>query len=213
MPRPRLWTFGLTFLPALLLSALLYPVVRPAYAGLARSATNLLLAFVGQPLQIDADADGNWRVWRLEGGSSSEVFGIPPESLTHIYLGLVLLPALLIATPVTWPVRLRLLARGLLLLLAVQVLSHATFVCAWAHYKGTNPSSVVSGWIMLVHSTGGQIFPAALWGFLTWRHWFPADQDAEAAIWDRTPRNAPCPCGSRRKYKHCCLETMTPLRS
>ncbi len=21
--------------------------------------------------------------------------------------------------------------------------------------------------------------------------------------WDRTPRNAPCPCGSGKKYKHC----------
>jgi preprotein translocase subunit SecA len=27
----------------------------------------------------------------------------------------------------------------------------------------------------------------------------PSDQ----ATWDRTPRNAPCPCGSGKKYKHC----------
>jgi preprotein translocase subunit SecA len=25
----------------------------------------------------------------------------------------------------------------------------------------------------------------------------------DAATWDRTPRNAPCPCGSGKKYKHC----------
>ena len=25
----------------------------------------------------------------------------------------------------------------------------------------------------------------------------------DPATWDRTPRNAPCPCGSGRKYKHC----------
>jgi preprotein translocase subunit SecA len=24
-----------------------------------------------------------------------------------------------------------------------------------------------------------------------------------AAPWARTPRNAPCPCGSGKKYKHC----------
>ncbi|MEK7820696.1 MAG: preprotein translocase subunit SecA [Pseudomonadota bacterium] len=29
-----------------------------------------------------------------------------------------------------------------------------------------------------------------------------AEQSGEAA-WGRTPRNAPCPCGSGRKYKHC----------
>jgi preprotein translocase subunit SecA len=23
------------------------------------------------------------------------------------------------------------------------------------------------------------------------------------ATWNRTPRNAPCPCGSGKKYKHC----------
>ncbi len=26
---------------------------------------------------------------------------------------------------------------------------------------------------------------------------------ADASTWARTPRNAPCPCGSGRKYKHC----------
>ena len=26
---------------------------------------------------------------------------------------------------------------------------------------------------------------------------------SDPATWDRTPRNAPCPCGSGKKYKHC----------
>ncbi len=25
----------------------------------------------------------------------------------------------------------------------------------------------------------------------------------DPATWHRTPRNAPCPCGSGKKYKHC----------
>ncbi|HIP77551.1 MAG TPA: hypothetical protein EYH07_03690, partial [Kiloniellaceae bacterium] len=25
----------------------------------------------------------------------------------------------------------------------------------------------------------------------------------DPATWGRTPRNAPCPCGSGKKYKHC----------
>jgi preprotein translocase subunit SecA len=25
----------------------------------------------------------------------------------------------------------------------------------------------------------------------------------DPATWGNTPRNAPCPCGSRKKYKHC----------
>jgi preprotein translocase subunit SecA len=26
---------------------------------------------------------------------------------------------------------------------------------------------------------------------------------SDAATWGKVPRNAPCPCGSGRKYKHC----------
>ena len=26
---------------------------------------------------------------------------------------------------------------------------------------------------------------------------------ADMATWARTPRNAPCPCGSGKKFKHC----------
>jgi preprotein translocase subunit SecA len=25
----------------------------------------------------------------------------------------------------------------------------------------------------------------------------------DPATWGKVPRNTPCPCGSRRKYKHC----------
>jgi preprotein translocase subunit SecA len=31
----------------------------------------------------------------------------------------------------------------------------------------------------------------------------PGVDPADPATWDRTPRNAPCPCGSGKKYKHC----------
>ena len=31
----------------------------------------------------------------------------------------------------------------------------------------------------------------------------PAFDAADSATWGRVPRNAPCPCGSGRKYKHC----------
>ena len=30
-----------------------------------------------------------------------------------------------------------------------------------------------------------------------------ATDAATSAPWARTPRNAPCPCGSGKKYKHC----------
>jgi preprotein translocase subunit SecA len=31
----------------------------------------------------------------------------------------------------------------------------------------------------------------------------PAQQPVVKSEWDKTPRNAPCPCGSGKKFKQC----------
>jgi preprotein translocase subunit SecA len=31
----------------------------------------------------------------------------------------------------------------------------------------------------------------------------PSFDDKDPATWGKTPRNAPCPCGSGKKFKHC----------
>ena len=31
----------------------------------------------------------------------------------------------------------------------------------------------------------------------------PAGGSQQSRTWDKVQRNAPCPCGSGRKYKHC----------
>jgi preprotein translocase subunit SecA len=31
----------------------------------------------------------------------------------------------------------------------------------------------------------------------------PEVDENDPTTWEQTPRNAPCPCGSGKKYKHC----------
>ena len=86
-----------------------------------------------------------------------------------------------IATPVAWPLRLRMLASGLLLLLAVQVLSHVVFVAVCARTLRTAPSSTVLEFLSVAHTTSAQLFPFALWGMLTWRSWIPPTDERSQA--------------------------------
>lgn len=197
----RLASFAGVFALAFVVCTLLYPVVLPFYEGMARHATNVTLTLSGQHLVVANAAPDGWEVERiLVGGELRPAFGIPSSSLKYINLGIVLLPALIVATPVpSWSGRLRVLVVGWLALFVVQVLLHAAFISSWAHYKQFNPTSVISGWIMIAHSSSGQFLPAAVWIGLTWRTWF-----GQESGWDEARPNAPCVCGSRRKFKHCC---------
>jgi preprotein translocase subunit SecA len=50
----------------------------------------------------------------------------------------------------------------------------------------------------------GQAVPAGAMGFALGQEADVAEIDpADPATWGKTGRNAPCPCGSGKKYKHC----------
>jgi preprotein translocase subunit SecA len=36
-----------------------------------------------------------------------------------------------------------------------------------------------------------------------WQDEIPAVDPQDPGTWEKVQRNAPCPCGSGRKYKHC----------
>jgi uncharacterized protein YecA (UPF0149 family) len=53
--------------------------------------------------------------------------------------------------------------------------------------------------------TSGQMTAVVLWALLTGGYWFPKARGAVRFRGSgRMSRNAPCPCGSQRKYKRCC---------
>ena len=70
---------------------------------------------------------------------------------------------------------------------------------------GAEPEEVMVEEARATGTTGGPVAPPPP---RTQRRGNGADRAAPrlagpAAPWARTPRNAPCPCGSGKKYKHC----------
>lgn len=149
---------------------LIYPILLPIYNGLALSLANIALTRSSTPLYIQAANDHSWVVYRLP--ERRPLFTLEGSHLSLIYLNLALLPALILATPVPFQQRLKLLGWGMLVLLGVHALSAITIthaeICVY-HDPDNVGCNVVEG----IFGTGGQLFAVALWGLLTWRYWFP----------------------------------------
>lgn len=206
LSRRKVVLFGLYFLPLLAVLAMLYPRILPGYHDFLLGAANPFARSFSPPLQIEKAEEGAWRIFRLEpGGEQKRVFSIPGKSLEQIHMSLILLPALLLATPVGIRSRLGLLAAGLGLLVLLQVASHLLFVWAWVQYQDTDPQNPFYKLIVVSHSTAGQVYPVVLWGLITWRYWLPRPATpVRVPIAEPVGRNQPCPCGSGRRYKRCC---------
>jgi hypothetical protein len=108
--------------------------------------------------------------------------------------------------------RLRYLGIGLGLLFA----SHVCYLVAKVEYsliQAKHPlgSSIPFIWESLdqfFEMAGKVFFPISIWLLLTLRYMLgfvdePVKAEATAAS-KRVGRNDPCPCGSGKKYKHCC---------
>lgn len=133
---------------------------------------------------------------------------------------LILLTALILATP-GWSLRQRgrLLGLGLVLI----TLTEFAFFLSTIEYSQlrplpdqggsmlvppgfSRPRQIVFTWVYYFFQTMGRgLFPLLIyWGMLglTWR---PLDKTRRERPAATAPgRNAPCPCGSGKKYKHCC---------
>jgi hypothetical protein len=133
---------------------------------------------------------------------------------------LILLAALILATP-GWSLRQRgrLLGLGLVLI----TLTEFAFFLSTIKYSQlrpmpgetgslllppgfSRPKQIVFAWVYYFFQTMGRgLFPLLIyWGMvgLTWRP--PGTTGSERAVVTTPGRNAPCPCGSGKKYKHCC---------
>jgi SEC-C motif-containing protein len=133
---------------------------------------------------------------------------------------LILLAALILATP-GWSLRQRgrLLGLGLVLI----TLTEFAFFLSTIEYSQlrplpsqtgsvlipagfSRPKQILFTWVYYFFQTMGRgLFPLLIyWGMLGLT-WSPPGKAARTrAVVTAPGRNAPCPCGSGKKYKHCC---------
>lgn len=200
---PRSW-LRFAGLAAALFGAfvLAYPWVAPAYRSALRVAANPLLRLLDDPARIETLEDGGWEILPVSGRGTA--FFVTPADLDLNHAALILLPALLLATPGSARKRVERLLVGVAALFVL----HSVSIVPWVASLGClrhDPDRVICSYSYSVFGSGSQIYAFVVWGGLTWRLWLPAG-DTGAPV----SRNAPCPCGSGRKYKRCCGEQDRP---
>lgn len=198
--RRRVLIFGLTFLPAFAGTLVIYFAVLPSYRTAVLGIANPVLALLRPPIELEIATNDGWNAY-YTGGERRFFYTIGGEVRHAIYLNLALLPALLLATPVPWSRRLRLVGWGLLLLFACHVLLEVGMARTYYHFR--TERDAVSSWAMLQLVRGGTLLGVVQWALLTWTFWLPRGAP-RAVPAGAVPRNAPCPCGSGAKFKHCC---------
>jgi len=207
----KVFLFGLQFLPFFAVFLWLYPKVVPGYQWVVVKFANTVLDSLNPSMSIHINEQGGWDFTLA--GPAGRGFDAGIGNLTLAYLNLALLPALLLATPVKWRQRLRMLGWGGLLLFVLHGLAAVVIVrvTLCLHYDREN---VFCKSLLVLFATGGQVFGVALWALLTWRYWLPLPvpsgapgtpgtlpSDASSAT---VSRNVLCPCGSGLRYKRCC---------
>jgi hypothetical protein len=151
-------------------SVLLYPWIAPAYRLLVRGLGNFFLAALPDPAGIEAHVDGGWKIVPLSGNGT--VFFVTPDDLDLNHAALILLPALLLATPGPLRARLRRLGLGLAILLLLHAISLVPWVAALRCLRH-DPDDLVCTYAYSTFGAGSQIYAFVVWAALTWRTWLP----------------------------------------
>jgi hypothetical protein len=190
------------------LATLLFAFLAPKYNWLVVQASNGLIALLERPYQrtiLKAEGEETLLLSRYFG--REEVLTPRVRYNYELYYGLVLLLALLLATP-----GIRLLKRFELALIALCAVFafHVVDITVIARNEKViyhNPSEFFYDPLRVFEFLSPAV-SVLLWGLLTFKYWLPLPKtvmnpDLKPAKAKLRP-NDPCPCGSGKKYKHCC---------
>ena len=204
LARRKVLLFALQLVPLFALSVWVYLQVIPVYGAGVLAGVNASYRATSVPLEVhstDAGGEIHARVLLQSGGTEPLVVDQTPET---VFVSLILLPTLILATPIELRRRLLLLAIGLCVMYAVHVLSIAVLFHELFLFR-VGRSWALSDWLLSWCLTSGQMSAVMIWALLTGGYWFPWALRAMRVRGQRQiERNARCPCGSQRKYKHCC---------
>ena len=170
--------FVLQFVPIFAICLWLFPRTLPVYQEIVVRGANLGLRQLDPPMRMEVTDDGGWRAFVIQpDGSETSYWYRPGTYLVLVYLGLPLLPALLLATPLRLTERLRRLGIGMVLQLGMHML--AGFVLVWTvRCLASTPDSILCRILKSVVNDYGQFLTIALWALLTWNVWLPgAERD------------------------------------
>lgn len=174
-PANRPLRFALQFLPLFALFLWLYTMVLPYYQPAVLGVANTITSKLSPPTRIEIDPSGGWRSYVTESPGEERRLQGWTGFVTHlIYLGLLFLPPLLLATPAPIATRLRLLVLGLALLYVVHVLSIVGLIRG-TYCLSASPGDSFCMWLVRLVYVSGQVTGAGLWAALTWRYWVPED--------------------------------------
>jgi hypothetical protein len=168
--RRSILRFGLAFLLLFPLCLWLYAGVAAHYRAGVLRAVNLVLERREPPVRIAEGDDGVWRTSTRPWGElpvELPLYQVEPGSLHLLFVNLALLPALLLATPVSLGRRLRLLALGL----GLAYVCHVATVLGLASVPEGGDSRLGRALLRRLLETGGQSAGFLQWGILTWRIW------------------------------------------
>jgi len=159
----------------LLCSLAIYPFLLPGYTWTVLAGARCLLGWIPPAMSLEVLPDGAWQMtvgrWGARPGwqfvLDSHAFG-----QRVAFLGLAILPALVLATPVRLAIRCRLLLLALLCLLTGQVLSVAAMLyifgtCCYAREQGRTCGLIASSL-----SYSSHVLTFGVWALITWRYWF-----------------------------------------
>lgn len=180
--------FVLLFAPLFMAFLAVYVALVSRYDPLVLGAANVVTKRLSPAMQVEPLRRGGWAMFVFTPEEGRRHVRNWSASTAHlIYLSLVALPPLLLATPAPVRVRLRLVGIALPLAYAGHVLS--VIVLMW----GTECLRQVPGTFSCLCALraaylSGQLVAATLWVLLTWRYWFsgssgrshvaPGDQSA-----------------------------------
>lgn len=171
--RRRVLFFIVQFIPLFVLCLWLFPRVLPKYQEIVVRGANVGLNRLDPPMRMMVTEDGGWRAFVIRPDGSEEFYWYRPGTyLVLVYLGLPLLPPLLLATPLKLASRLRRLGLGMVLQLAMHML--AGFVLVWTvRCLANTPDSTTCMALKTTVNDYGQVMTFVIWGLLAWDAWLP----------------------------------------
>lgn len=197
----RICGFGLSAVASLFLSALCYFQLLPYYGQILAALANALFKFVSSPLSVTVGTDAHLVVSGVSGTGMGAQDSYDPNVL---FLNLAILPALLLASPGKLVHRMRLVVLSVPALLLLNLLLFLLLLRTRLCLSG-DPDDSLCVWAWGLLMTSGQVTPVLAWALLSRNAFLPIEWHRRVTSGE-PGRNAPCPCGSARKYKHCCGE-------